>query len=216
MNAVAWIVSALTGGLSLLAFASQDLAAHLRYDRAAVAAGEVWRWLTCHFVHGAPSFLLLDVGAFLGLWLAAVRTAPRRALAALGGAGVLVPAYVQLGARDLPSYEGLSGLASALFALLAVQLARRGRAAGNRAAAAVALGALALFLAKLGLELARGAPTFASYGGADLAPVPGAHLAGALAGWWAADFPFARPARRVPGGSARAGPVASTACRAGA
>jgi rhomboid family GlyGly-CTERM serine protease len=41
----------------------------LRFDREAIANGELWRLLTGHFVHLGVSHMLLNVGAMMLIWL---------------------------------------------------------------------------------------------------------------------------------------------------
>jgi hypothetical protein len=79
-------------------------------------------------------------------------------------------------------YRGLSGLASALFALLAVSTLRTARADGSLGLALAAGAALAGFAAKLVWELATASPAFVGPS-AGFVAVPLAHAVGAACGW---------------------------------
>lgn len=158
-------------------------AERLEYDRARLAAGEAWRLLTCHFTHWNLEHLRWDLGTVVALAIGCAPFGVRRLAAALGAAAVAVPLVVWFALPSMTRYRGLSGLASALFALLAVGVWRTARAGGRPWLAFAAAIALAGFAAKLVWELATGSPAFVGPG-AGFVAVPLAHLAGAACGWW--------------------------------
>jgi rhomboid family GlyGly-CTERM serine protease len=168
-------------------------AERLEYDRARLAAGEAWRLLTCHFAHWTPRHLLWDLLAVTVLAIGCAPFGPRRLAATIAAAAIAVPAAVWVGLPSMARYRGLSGLASALFALLAVGVLRTARAGGRPRMAFAAAVALAAFAAKLAWELATASPVFVGPG-AGFVAVPLAHLVGALCGWWFAP----RDVRKVP------------------
>lgn len=153
-----------------------DVAAALQFDRAALAAGELWRLLTAHLTHFTPSHLAWDVGVLVGLGWFCERESRRQTVLALALAAGAVSATVWYVLPDLQSYRGLSGLDCALFGLLAM------RQLQQRSPAAKLTGLLALVALgfKSGWETLSGAPLFVT--GGEFVPVPLAHLVGAGCG----------------------------------
>lgn len=180
--------------LAAASLAASLLPRHLQlalvFDRAAIAAGEVWRLLTSPFVHLGWSHLALDLAALV---LVAVAVGPRLSVPAWYGVALATAVGGSLGVLALsprtPAMAGLSGLGHGLFVAGAVVELRRGsRWAG--------LLLLALVAAKLAWEQLQGAVPGA--GGALGAPVAlDAHLYSSLAGllaglaaaWWSTGEP---------------------------
>jgi rhomboid family GlyGly-CTERM serine protease len=183
------------GAGAVAAFLVPGAARWLEYDRAALAAGEVWRLLTGHLAHWSAAHLAWDVIAFVALGALCERLGRARFLACVGAAALAVSLAVWWAMPGLDRYRGLSGLDSALFVLLAVSLVRDGDSRRLLAGA----GGLAAFLVKLAWEGATGGALFVHDAG--LAPVPLAHLAGALVGL-AAGVARPRPSQ-VAGGAMR-------------
>jgi rhomboid family GlyGly-CTERM serine protease len=185
---------------ALLLLWAPRLAPFLAFDRGAVAAGEVWRLLTGHWVHWSLAHLLWDLAAFLGL-ATACELAPscgrRRMLSAVALAAIAIPAVLWIALPRMPTYRGLSGLDSALFVLLVVTLLREDWHAGHRAWAAAEIAVLVLFLGKCLYEAATGEAFFATAGG--FVPVPLAHLVGGLMGLAVAGSGAARDCLRQTG-----------------
>lgn len=186
----------LTLGLAALAVGLHFMpgaAAALAFERRAVAAGELWRLVTAHWVHWSTDHLLWDVGTFVALGVACERRSRARLAACLLGALPAIGVVVGWGLPHLASYGGLSGLDCALFALLGAEVWREQRRAGSRAASVLAA-ALGLALAlKVGVEWTTGGTVFVANLGPGVSPVPAAHLAGAAVGvlvpWLAASAP---------------------------
>lgn len=153
----------------------------LGLSRAGLVDGQAWRWLTGHLVHWNFSQLVWDGLVVAVLWPFCWDRVPRRTALAVGGAALLVPPAVLLGAPLCAEYRGLSGLAAALF-VLAVGLVRDQHAAAGRVRE-TRLADLLLFgfVGKMGFEALTGGTVFADLGGAVSVPV--AHVAGAVAGW---------------------------------
>jgi rhomboid family GlyGly-CTERM serine protease len=166
---------------ALLVHLVPGAAEYLELDRSRLAAGELWRLLTCHFAHWTPEHLLWDVGTAAALALGCAPLGWRRIGATLGAAAVAVPLAVWLFLPSMARYRGLSGLASGLFVLLAVSTLRTARAGGRVGLGLAAGGALAGFAAKLVWELATGSPAFVGPG-AGFVAVPLAHVVGAACG----------------------------------
>lgn len=166
--------------------------AALEYQRAAVLHGELWRLLTCHWVHWSPEHLQWDLVASLGL-VVACRAHLRQAAAALAASSLAIPLAILVLQPRLATYRGLSGLESALFvqAAVAILLASRVtnradatssarlRAAVPRLAACAALGG---FTVKMLWEATTGGGLFVDTAAAGFQPVPLAHFVGGLCG----------------------------------
>lgn len=154
-------------------------AAFLQYDRALVQQGEVWRLLTGQMVHWTAPMALLDLTVLLGLGGVLEATGRRYAVvtalclgAAMTGLGV---AWFSSG---VPVYRGASGLASALFVLVAMETFAATRRFPVRV---LAVASLALFLAKTGAEVATGR-SISSTLPFGIRVLPGVHLAGGAGG----------------------------------
>lgn len=162
--------------LAVLIHALPQANAWLQFDRAAIARGEIWRWLTGHLTHFGTNHLLWDVGVLVGLgWLCEQQSRARCVLAMAASAAV-IPLAIWWWQPQFATYRGLSGIGSALFGLAAASQLRR------PVPVAKLVGALALlgFAGKSALELTTGATVFAA--GADYAPVPLAHVIGVVVG----------------------------------
>jgi len=150
----------------------------LQYERARVAQGQVWLLLSGQLTHWSVRMAWMDLGVLLGLaaWLEA--GGRRREMAfALGLGAVATAGAVQL-SPDLLVYRGSSGLASALFVLAALGIARSSRGATR----GLALLATGLFLAKAAWECRTGQALFAGPLAPGVRVVPMVHLLAGLAG----------------------------------
>jgi rhomboid family GlyGly-CTERM serine protease len=176
----------LTAGLAALCAAALFMPAEaLQYDRTRVEASEVWRLLTGQMVHWTARMAALDLAVLLGFgaWLEARGDRRSAALALCFGVALTalaVPAF----SPSLNLYRGSSGLASALFVLTAIRIAR----SAARAPRALALLALGLFLAKAVWELVTGQAIFVGPLPAGVEVVPLVHLFGGLGGAVAAGL----------------------------
>ncbi len=158
------------------------LADQFQYDRAAIAAGELWRIVTCHLTHWSVDHLFWDATVLLVLGFLVERESRRALLACLGVSAVVIPICVWFCLPDLATYRGLSGIDSAVFLLLAVMLLRASLAADDRVWAMVTAAVVAGFVAKIGYEFATGATLFVDSTAAQMLPVPAAHVVGAILG----------------------------------
>lgn len=171
--------------VALCAATSFQAAESFQYDRARVEAGEIWRLFTGQMVHWTARMAALDLGMLLGLgaWLEARGDRRSAALALSLGAGLTALA-VQAFSPKLALYRGSSGLASALFVLAALRIAR----SAARVPRALAILAAGLFLAKAAWELFTRQAIFAGPLPAGVEVVPLVHLFGGLAGAVAAGL----------------------------
>ena len=156
------------------------LARALRYERAALAEGELWRLLSGNLVHLGGAHLALNAG---GLALVALLVGRRLPLRTWSGAALLSAAAVGLGlwalAPEVGWYVGLSGVLHGLLATGAAVAAWRGIERGFH------LLLLALLTLKLGWEQYAGALPGSDWiaGGTVIVD---AHLYGAAGGLLAA------------------------------
>jgi rhomboid family GlyGly-CTERM serine protease len=169
---------------SLAAFFSPQLSTALQWDREAIAAGEIWRVITGHFVHWDGEHLFWDAAMFAVLGCLLEIRYRRAFLACLGSAALAISAAIWIFQPELATYRGLSGLDTALFAMLAADLLLESRRGAERSLRAVALPALLLIglLAKIAYEFIAGTTIFVDAAASGFTPVPLAHLVGALAG----------------------------------
>lgn len=172
---------ALAVGLWLLAGPAPGA---LVYDRAALAQGEGWRWLTGHLVHSDAGHALWDIAA-LGLIGLMLEGHGRRHLALAALAGLLaVDAALWWCLPEIGRYCGLSGLLNALFVVALADLWHRHPL--------VPLVALGLIL-KLAVELATRQSLLLDMAWPSL---PEAHVAGCIGGL--AFLALERLSRRSP------------------
>ena len=156
--------------------------ATVQFERTALAAGEWWRLITCHFTHWSPDHFAWDFMMFALLGGACEVTSRRRTLVTFGISTLAIPLAVLLWQPQLQAYRGLSGLDSALFGLLAVDLLWEKLAeSDSRSIAAIAL-LIVAFIAKTGFETVTGSAVFADSARGGFVPVPLAHLVGFLVG----------------------------------
>lgn len=147
-------------------------APELVFDRSAIAAGEIWRLVTGHLVHGDARHAMWDIGALAIIGCAMEERGRRRILAAAAAGIVVVDAWLWWFLPELERYCGLSGMLNALFV---VALADLWQACRHPAVPLVAL----LLLAKLAAEISSGVSLVVTTAWPSL---PEAHLAGCLGG----------------------------------
>jgi rhomboid family GlyGly-CTERM serine protease len=128
--------------------------------------GELWRIVTCHFTHWNYEQLVWDGLAFLALGIVSARQNRATFHTTLLASIMVVPIAVHL-FTPLDTYRGLSGLASALFALVLLQ---------HRSWMSLVAGAA--FIGKIAFEMTTGATVFVGDMGEGVVAVPVAHLAG--------------------------------------
>jgi rhomboid family GlyGly-CTERM serine protease len=170
-----WLLPAVIAIFCLAtALAGEEGREWLRWDRDALANGQLWRTVTGHFVHLSWSHLLLNLGAFFLVWMiVGDRLAPRIwvLVIAVCVAGMGVGFWYM--AHELQWYVGMSGLLHGL--LMA------GLIVGIRSSPTESLLIGSFVVAKLVFEQLSGPlPGSASVAGG--AVIVDAHLYGALSG----------------------------------
>ncbi|MHB8471744.1 MAG: rhombosortase [Gammaproteobacteria bacterium] len=164
----------LAAASGLLAWFGPDLNDALRYQRAAILDGELWRLFSAHLVHLGWSHWVLNVAGLALVWaLLEDELAGIFGWVALLGSGLAIGLGLLLFDPELQWYVGLSGVLHGLFAAGAV----RHWPAQPRAATLM----LVVLAVKLGWEQYFGAMpgTGALAGGAVIVD---AHLFGAIGG----------------------------------
>lgn len=178
----AWSAPMALGALILLLQAGgAPLRAALRYERAAVLGGQVWRLLTAHLVHLGWTHCLMNLAALaLCVWLARGERSGRFWWLATAALGLVIGGLLLVVAPGVADYAGLSGVVYGLFVCVLAPQARQ----GDRLAGVV----LVLVLARIGWQLAIDDPAahVALIGGIVIAKAH-AFGAGAALAWVAAD-----------------------------
>ncbi len=89
----------------------------LRFDRAGIAAGEVWRLLTGHLVHLGVSHTLLNLAGLILVWFLVGRAyAWKQWLWVMAGSIAAIDLGLWFAAPSLEWYVGLSGLLHGMLA----------------------------------------------------------------------------------------------------
>ena len=162
---------------------SYSLRVQLLYDRSALAHHELWRLITCHWVHLSTDHLFWSAATFLVLGSLCEIMNPKKYYATVGISAISIPIVIWWGMPDLLIYAGLSGLDCALYSLLMVLFIRR--EIRSRSWIWMALFSLLLggLIAKIIYETTTGLTIFVSNTHTDMTPVPLAHLVGGCIGF---------------------------------
>lgn len=128
--------------MALLALAHDVVDPWLRYDRAAVLDGQIWRLVTCHIVHLNPWHFLLNISGFVLILFFFRDLLDRRRLWLWFGVCSLGVGLAFLFIdTDLSWYLGLSGLIQGLL-MLCLLLGWRGNPVLHSLVLAVVIGRL--------------------------------------------------------------------------
>jgi rhomboid family GlyGly-CTERM serine protease len=172
------VLSCVTVGVALIPGAAE----WLQFDRGAVAAGECWRIITGHFVHWNGDHLFWDLAVFALLGALCEGRNRWQIVAVLAIAGLLISAALWIFLPDCETYRGLSGIDSALFALVAANFLRD-QWQEKRWGCVIAIAALFVgLIAKIIFELVTGTTLFVNSPAAGFEPLPLVHIVGAAVG----------------------------------
>lgn len=186
-----WQVPFVFALLCALAAAWGDLAkALLRYDRTAIAGGEIWRLVSAHFVHLGFWHLALNLAGLGVVWLLVGRRFGSRQWFLVSGICIAVidAGFWSLD-RDLEWYVGLSGLLHGLLAAGAIR--------GLRELPLESVIICLVLAAKIAYEQLMG-PLPGSEVAAGGAVVINAHLYGAIGGLLSGLILYIMPAHSPP------------------
>jgi rhomboid family GlyGly-CTERM serine protease len=163
-------------GLLLLQLGGAASVAKLRYDRGALAAGQLWRLATAHLVHLDLRHALLNGAGLALMWALFARDYRGRQWALiLAAAAVAIDLGLWFRDTDVLWYVGASGVLHGVMAAGTLAALRRGERDGFILAAFI--------IVKLAYEQSGAVLPFA---GSALPVVVNAHLYGAVGGFAAA------------------------------
>ena len=156
--------------------------------------GIVSQAFTCHLTHWSGSQFFWDVIAFAVLGYLCEQAGRLRYAGCLLLSMIAVTCSVMWVHPDLASYRGLSGIDSALFAMLACLITERGWRSRDRMWTIAGAAAWALFVGKVVYELVSHGTMFVEATG-SFTPLPVTHVAGAIAGTftWAVAWMVSPP-----------------------
>jgi rhomboid family GlyGly-CTERM serine protease len=160
----------------------EHAAGALQCDRAAIMAGQWYRLVTAHWTHWSGDHLLWDVLTFALLGYVCEKRNAAKFLATVFASAIVVSLANLALLPTMQTYRGFSGIDSALFALLAVSVARESLTPRRWRVATVALSFLAAFVAKVAIEMFTGQTIFVDSAASGFSPVPMAHVVGATVG----------------------------------
>ncbi len=179
---VGLIVCVATAMLAVTVAAVPGAAEQFELDRALITSGQWYRLLSGHFTHFGGSHLGWDVITLLVLGSVASLLNARRTVWAIALSAVVIPLAILIGQPELEVYRGLSGIDSALFALLATLLLKRAVRDRRFVLAGLIQIAIIGFFAKTAYEFLTGGAVFVDTLAVGFVAVPLAHAAGAVCG----------------------------------
>jgi rhomboid family GlyGly-CTERM serine protease len=154
----------------------------LEFDRTRIAAGEIWRLATGHLTHWSVEHLQWDLVMFVTVGAVCEIRNPRRMRLCVVAAAASVSAVVFFGFPTMEAYRGLSGIDTALFTLLAVDLLRDAWRHRNFTVATAAGFFLAGFAVKTAYEAITGQALFVDQHSAGFDLLVWDHIVAAAAG----------------------------------
>ena len=177
-------VSLLLSVAAVIIHFSYSLRIHLLYDQSALGHYELWRLITCHWVHLSTDHLFWSAATFFVLGSVCEIMNRKKYYAVVGISAIAIPIIIWWGLPDLMIYGGLSGLDCALYSLLMVLFIER--EIRCRCWIWVVFFALLLggLVAKIIYETATGLTIFVGNTHTNMVPVPLAHLVGGCVGFF--------------------------------
>ncbi len=178
-----WMSVPLTVTVALGAIAAFFVPALIECCSIPLASPPAIQWyqiLGCHLLHWSTEHLFWDLAMFCILGGCCERWWPKRYVFTIAVSAVLIPLAVMFWQPEISSYRGLSGIDTALFALMATRLAAEGWRRRDMSQAALFMMLLACLIAKVGYEFVTGDLLFVSE--PNFVPLPLAHLMGGIVG----------------------------------
>lgn len=167
---------------ALLIHYFHPLRPHLLYTRTALSGGDLWRLVSCHWVHLNTDHLLWSALTFwvLGSFCEIMDRA--KYVMTIGISAILIPMAIWIVMPHLAVYGGLSGLDCALYSLLIILFIQRDWHNRNWIWILIYTLMLVLLPAKIIYEMASGLTIFVNNIHTSMVPVPLSHLVGGVVG----------------------------------
>ena len=150
----------------------------IEYERVAISGGALWRGLLGHLAHYSWSHLAWDTLGFVALGAVCERTNRRTFAWAVGLSALAISVGLYFALPELGHYRGLSGVTSALFGLLAVQVVRAHWRSGRCGVAVLSVALCLSFVAVLVRSWLAAESLLVEGLGGQVAPVPLSHAIG--------------------------------------
>jgi rhomboid family GlyGly-CTERM serine protease len=175
-------ISLLLTAAALLIHYFHPLRPHLLYTRTALAGGELWRLVSCHWVHLNTDHLLWSALTFLVLGSFCEIMDRAKYVMTLGFSAIFIPIAIWIVMPHLAVYGGLSGLDCALYSLLIILFIQRDWHIQNWIWIIIYTLMLVLLPAKIIYEMASGLTIFVNNIHTSMVTVPLSHLVGGVVG----------------------------------
>lgn len=174
-----------------IAFLIPSLAERLEFNRLAILCGELWRIVTCHWIHGSTDHFFWDAATFLLLAAQCEWYSRTRFLITVLGSALFIPIVIWVVMPEIQLYRGLSGIDSALYILLSILFIRHGWGSKKLRWIMVSLMGCS-FLFKIGYEFVTGTTLFVNSIHSQMLPIPFVHILGAAVGFLGGMIPINR------------------------
>lgn len=159
---------------------SPMLSSWLTVDLKSLGIRSLPAMVSCHWAHWSTQHLLWDLLMFIILGWHLEKNLTKPYYFTLIASSLLIPLGVQVMQPEITSYRGLSGIDTALFALLCTSKLASGYQEGCQRSVALFLLLLLAMWGKLFFEFSTGGLMFVRND--NFSPVPSAHLCGAMIG----------------------------------
>ncbi len=180
---------------TLLSSCFPQIASWFTADFERVGMSALPSMVTCHLAHWSTEHLFWDLLMFVGLGWHLEKNLTKPYYITLIASSLLIPLGVQVMQPEITSYRGLSGIDTALFALLCTSKLASSYREGCQRSVALFLFLLLAMWGKLLFEFSTGGVMFVRND--NFSPVPSAHLCGALIGMVVGGLAWKRKMRPI-------------------
>jgi rhomboid family GlyGly-CTERM serine protease len=175
-------ISLILTTMALLIHYYHPMRPHLLYSRTALAQGDFWRLISCHWVHLNPDHLLWSAMTFFILGSFCEIMDRAKYIITVGISALFIPMAIWFILPHLKVYGGLSGLDCALYSLLIVLFIKREWRIQKWSWIIFYTIMLVLLPAKIIYEMTSGFTIFVNNFQTNMVPVPLSHLVGGVVG----------------------------------
>jgi rhomboid family GlyGly-CTERM serine protease len=175
-------VSLILFAAALLIHVYHPLRPHLVYTRTALAHGDFWRLISCHWVHLNTDHLVWSAMTFFVLGSLCEILHRAKYMMTVGISTIVIPLAIWFIMPHLNVYGGLSGLDCALYSLLIVSFIKREWPIRKWRWVIFYTIMLVLLPAKIIYEMTSGITIFVNNLLTNMVPVPLSHLVGGIVG----------------------------------